>query len=258
MKVIVYSKKVNKKVNKKLDKSEEKLIAETALATDVYFTNILEVEFHRDELAIVTESIRGEFGGVLSSPNEIAWYYDLQNKEVNNGGDSIDVDVNWNRLKKLHDKYASVESVFIEAMNKGDLDKMKELNKQDPYRACPSLNDSFYIRWAIQHKNLEILKWAKSVDDNIDFSANSRFINPLKIVKEYKCDEIGVWLLENYPDISVFDGFGDPLQLLKDLKKTNLVKTVAKILENKEVINKIVEEDVTNLLPESIQDIFVF
>jgi len=239
------------------NESEAECLKAPIQELDVDIEEWTEILINKNEITVVFEG--RDWSPSSTQPKEsMAYYFNIKDEYFDNGGGFATNDapkVDWGECRAFYKKYAEAEDDFVDALDKGDLERAKRLNKQNPKILKPSIQNSFYARWIVKSGNLDFLKWAKKVDDEIDFSSQ-RFENPLKIAIDYNYDEIGAWLIDNYP-VSLFDRYDD-LSFVIAAKKNNLQKILERLLQDKEVIEAIVEEGKTDLLPVSVKDMFLF
>jgi hypothetical protein len=217
-----------------------------------------EILVNKNEITVVFEG--EEWSPTGGNPTEtMAYYFNVKEEYFDNGGGFATDDapeVDWDECRHFYKKYAEAEDDFVDALDKGDFERAKRLNKQDPKKLKPSIQNSFYARWIVKSGNLDFLKWAKQVDDGIDFSPNPRFENPLKIAIAYGYEDIGIWLIDNYP-VALTDRY-EPLGLIKKVEELKQYKLKERMLEDPELVELIVEKGATKLLPDSVKDVFLF
>jgi len=194
----------------------------------------------------------------ISGPTveDMVFYFDVKNQYFNNGGDEFDVSmIDWKFLKDFYKHYANDYDMIINAIDDGDLEKLKELT--DKYPKIPlSMNDSFYARRLIMHKNIELLKWAVELDPNIDFSSNNLHSNTLKLAINHNWEDGAIWLLENFK-IDCIQSF-DALGIIKLINKNNMSRLLEICINNKNVLETIINNQEFDLLPNEIKSMFVF
>lgn len=216
-----------------------------------------EILVNRNEITVVFEG--REWSPSSKQPIETyAYYFNVKEEYFDNDGGIADIpEIDWVACRTFYKKYAATEDDFVTALDKGDFERAKKLHKQNPKTIKPSIQNSFYARWIVKSGNLDFLKWAKEVDSDIDFSSNPRFENPLKIAIENKYENIGIWLIDNYSEMSLTDRYDD-LSLIKQADKQGLDKLKQKMIENKELTTLIVEKGALELLPNLLKDMFIF
>jgi len=248
----------DKKVESSVDDSTKavKEMTKALKNNDIIVSRIEEVLIHKNEITFITYG--HEMGSLIDTDRVQIYYFDIKNNYLNNGGDDLYVeDIDWSVLRDFYNKYAEDEDAFIDAIDHNSLADAKKIHKRRP-DILPSIADSFYARWLIKTNNIKFLEWAKSVDKNIDFSDKSIFDNPLKLAIDYKYEKVAIWLLDNYPEISLKPKNGEPLQFIKEAHKNKMFNLVDRMRENKDIMDLIVKSNSIELLPDTVQDIFVF
>ena len=189
------------------------------------------------------------------------YVFDLKEEKIHldffvYSNDTYRMDIDWDCIKTFYEIFGGIQDKFISTIKKGKFAAAKKLNKKYPDQAYPSLSDSYFARWIVKTGNLDFLKWAKKVDDNIDFSPQSKFENPLKIAIGYSFEDIAIWLIDNY-NVSIFDSF-EPLSLFKTAYSLNLHMLVKKMYSNPKLIELLIKFDMVDYLPEESKEIFLF
>jgi len=206
----------------------------------------------------ITAIILGKEFTPISGPTveEMVFYFDVKNQYFNNGGDEFDVSlIDWKSLKEFYNHYAYNYDQIIDAMDQGDLEKLKKLTYEYPEIPL-SMNDSFYARRLIKHKNIELLEWAIQVDPNIDFSSDNFHSNTLKLAIKYDWEDGAIWLLENFK-INCIESF-DALGIIKLINKGNMFRLLKICINNKNVLDTIINKQEFDLLPKEIRSMFIF
>lgn len=221
---------------------------------------IEEIYISQNEITVGFKGTEFSYSGTSKS-QDMAFWFALKYKEFDNGGGVwVDADeepeVDWDCIQKFYDEHGGIQTRFIHALDKGDFATMKKLNKEFPDIAKPSVSNSFYARWLVKIGKIEVLEWAKSVDPDIDFSENPRFENPLKIAIGYSYEDIGIWLIDNYP-VALWDRF-DVSSLIAKADELGLKKLVKKMQEDQILITKLVDAGKTQFVPETVKDVFLF
>lgn len=226
---------------------------------DVEIEEWTEIIVNQNEITIVFKGSDWIPNGKTNATT-MAYWFNIKEKYFDNGGGFVTddaPDVDWEACEAFYKKYATLESDFIDALDKGDFERAKRLNKADPERLKPSIQNSFYARWIVKSGNIEFLKWAKEVDDGISFGYNSRFENPLKIAIDYNHEDVAIWLIDNYPEVPLTEKY-DKLYILKKAINNKMEKLTLKLIEIPEILNLVIELDAVEYLPTSIRDVFLF
>lgn len=236
-----------------------KYIEEIAENMDFIIYEITEIDIARSTISI---TFNGNYATTYDISKSIEWtfFYDIAYNEL----DSLDnifhpddaPDVDWDIIQNFHENHTNIQNKFIQAIDKGDFETMKKLNKEYPESAYPSISNSSYAKWLIKIGKIEVLEWAKSIDANIDFSDNPRLENPLKIAINENYEDIAIWLIDNY-QISLSEK-SDTEYLIKKANQNNMFKLVSKMQENQDFIKKLISEDKLDFVPKSVKDIFLF
>ncbi len=236
-----------------------KYIEEIAENIDFIIYEITEIDIARFTITI---TFNGNFATTfdISKSVERSFYYDIAYNEfdsINNIFDPDNVpDIDWDIIQNFHENHTNIQNKFIQAIDKGDFETMKKLNKEYPELAYPSISNSSYARWLIKIGKIEVLEWAKSIDANIDFSDNPRLENVLKIAINENYEDIAIWLIDNY-QINLSEK-SDTEYLIKKANKNNMFNLVSKMQENQEFIKKLISENKLDFVPKSVKDIFLF
>ena len=236
-----------------------KYIEEIAENLDFIIYEITEIDIARFTISI---TFNGNFATTYDISKSIEWtfFYDIAYNEL----DSFDnifhpddaPDIDWDIIQNFHENHTHIQNKFIQAIDKGDFETMKKLNKEYPELAYPSISNSSYARWLIKIGKIEVLEWAKSIDANIDFSDNPRLENPLKIAINENYEDIAIWLIDNY-QISLSEK-SDTEYLIKKANQNSMFNLVSKMQENQDFIKKLISEDKLDFVPKSVKDIFLF
>lgn len=218
----------------------------------------LEIDFNLDEISVIGYT-KDSFSSGANNFEISVFYFNVKTNTCSNGADNFDFnDFDWSSLNEIYNYYAGKKDKFINAMIAGDLKTSKELyNLEDG--TVPSIADSFYIRRVIKSGDINFLKWAKEIDPYVNFTIANRHENPLKIAIGYRQEETAIWLLDNY-DVYPFERSGrkDDLGLIKQAKKMEMFKLFDKLISREDVINKILELNQYEILPENIKETFIF
>ncbi len=223
----------------------------------VEINSIEEITIYKDEISFIIYGTIFEGPGNPTKPELLVYYYNIKNEYFNNGGDEFDSDISWGLLRDFYMKYAQAETIFIEAIDKNMLVDAKAIHTKRP-DILPSISNSFYARWLVKTNNIKFLEWAKSVDDNIDFSDKNRYENPLKLAIGYKYEAVALWLIDNYPEISLFPISGNKLNFIKEAQEEGLDKLVDRLRQDKEMMKLIMKSGDISLLPSDAQEMFIF
>lgn len=252
--------KVFDKEVKNWDKSYITSFSEPIEDLNIHISTVEEISIHYNEISFIYYGYEHTPSNITPNSSLFVMYFDIQNEDMNNGGDNsseatLTKLIKWDELKHFYTKYCGNESTFINALDTNDLETAKKINKEFP-DIKPSISNSFYARWLVKTGDLNFLKWAKEVDDSIDFSSKSRFENPLKIAIGYNREDIAIWLIDNYP-VNLFDKY-EPLTLIKQAKKMNMNALVTRMAQDNTMLEKIIDSNLTDLIPENIKDVFIF
>lgn len=242
------------------NETETKCFKEPIQELDLEVEKWTEILIDKNEITVVFTAYKYYPRNNRNPVETMTYYFNIKEEYFDNGGGFATLDapeVDWDKCRKFYKKYASAQDDFIDALEKGDLENAKRLHKQNPKMLKPSISNSFYARWIVKTGNLEFLKWAKSVDDKIDFGPNPRFLNPLIIAIEQGYEEIGIWLIDNYPEMPVVSNY-DPLELLKKAHKKKLDKLVGRMIQNPDLLDLVFEKQALELLPETVKSVFIF
>lgn len=236
-----------------------KYIEEIAENMDFIIYEITEIDIARFTISI---TFNGNYATTydISKSIERTFFYDIAYNELDSLDNIFDPDdapdVDWDIIQNFHENHTNIQNKFIQAIDKGDFETMKKLNKEYPELAYPSISNSSYARRLIKIGKIEVLEWAKSIDANIDFSDNPRLENPLKIAINENYEDIAIWLIDNY-QISLSEKL-DTEYLIKKANQNNMFKLVSKMQENQDFIKKLISEDKLDFVPKSVKDIFLF
>lgn len=236
-----------------------KYIEEIAENMDFIIYEITEIDIARFTISI---TFNGNYATTYDISKSIEWtfFYDIAYNELDSLDNIFDPDdapdVDWDIIQNFHENHTNIQNKFIQAIDKGDFETMKKLNKEYPESAYPSISNSSYARRLIKIGKIEVLEWAKSIDANIDFSDNPRLENPLKIAINENYEDIAIWLIDNY-QISLSEKL-DTEYLIKKANQNNMFKLVSKMQENQDFIKKLISEDKLDFVPKSVKDIFLF
>src|SRR5574344_1501797 len=110
-----------------------KYIEEIAENIDFIIYEITEIDIARFTISI---TFNGNFATTFDISKSIEWtfFYDMAYNEL----DSLDnifhpddaPDIDWDLIKDFYVNHAGVQNVFIQAIDKGDFETMKKLNKE--------------------------------------------------------------------------------------------------------------------------------
>lgn len=244
----------------KWDKSYITSFSEPIEDLNITIVTLEEISIHYNEISFIYYGYESYSPNITPNASLSVMYFNIETEDMSNGGDNsseatLTKLIKWDELKHFYKKYCGNESMFINAIDTGDFETAKRINKEYP-NIKPSISNSFYARWLVKIGNLDFLKWAKEVDDSIDFSSKSRFENPLKIAIAYKYEEIALWLIDNYP-INLFDRYQSE-SLIKQADKLGLNKLVKKMALDPDMMNLLIERHLEYLLPSEIKDVFIF
>ena len=250
MKVKVFDTEIPTPNHKATEEMEESV---ESLGIDIL--SIEEISLHKNEISFICYGIE-QSPGIPQAKELMVFYFNVKNEYFNNGGDDFDVDIKWSLLRDFYNEFAGAEDIFINAIDRNQLVDAMAVHSRRP-DIKPSLSNSFYARWLVKTNNIKFLEWAKSVDNDIDFSDKNRHENPLKIAIGYGYEDVSIWLIDNYPEISFYPKTGYKLAYIKMAIEKKMDKLVEK-MRTQEMIDTIVKSGELDLLPQAAQDIFVF
>ena len=241
------------------NESESDCFKDPIQELDLLVEKWTEILVNKNEITVVFEG--SEYSPISNNTVEtLVYYFNVKEEYFDNGGgfstnDAPEVD--WNKCRAFYKKYAADEDDFVDALDKGDFERAKKLNKLNPEKLKPSISNSFYARWIVKTGNIEFLKWSKQVDPDIDFSPKSRFENPIKIAIGYTHEDAAIWIIDNYHEASVLDRY-EPLGLLKKAKEYEMDRLVKRMLERPELMELVLGSKYEELIPKEARDLFLF
>lgn len=224
---------------------------------DLIIDSYNEIEITKNDITVViTAGEYQPFGG--SNPQEYIYYFNIIDEVFDNGGgiDTDDLDINWSDVKVFYYKYASIEDMFIDAIKNGNINKIKELNKTFPNIAKPSISNSFYVNFFILLKDIELLEWVKTIDNDVRFD-NQKYTNSLRVAVENKFEDGALWLIDNYKHIPMYES-DSYLYIIRMAKSFKMDMLVAKMIQNQDFLNILIKINATEYLPKTITDLFFF
>jgi len=250
MKVTLFGKEISINNNDAVDAMNDAIYE-----LDVKISTIEEIALYKNEISFIGYGY--DYAPVNHPKDELQiFYFDIKERSVNNGGDNFDIEVDWPTIIEFYKEYASAHEIMINAIDHNQLIDAMAIHSRRP-DILPSLSDSFYARWLVKTNNIKFLEWAKSVDDNIDFSDKNRFENPLKIAIGYKFEDVAIWLIDNYSDMSLKPKSGNPLQFILQANDNGMYDLVEK-MRTEEMMSYIMAGGNVELLPPKTQEIFIF